>query len=781
MILTPNQIFGQGATFTKGMWDHCCILIFRTPRPLSVVGGIFCVFLKHKKSRTHQKPKGEKNMRKILCALLGMLLAGTSWSATLPAGYTELEYIQSTGTQYIDTGIIPNGSTKVEMVAQANYSSDLRFFGAVAGSETPLYFAAGYSVSGKWNNMYNSTNNVVSNDVTGFLADKLEHKIVKDNVLSVDGNVLNTISVASFELPVSMYLFTVNDNENPGVLRPMLIKYAKIWNNNTLVRDFIPAKNSSGVIGMYDTVSGNFFTNAGTGTFTAGRELNPCRNLFDKDTVTNNYVINISNGNLYASSGNFASSYIAVTGGKKYTLNRTIQTATNGLAWFDSNKTYISGKKYDSNNGQTFEAPANAAFVRFSIYSSINGVQFEQGDTATNYVPYSAACHPVSCKNLFDSSAFNTDVGQNVTWLHYRVPNGTYTMSTNFPPQAGQQAYTSVWVLAGNVTSGIDSATNGVSFGNPKTITVTDGWYSVAYRSGIPAIPQNPKDYNWQLEEGSTATEYVPYCANQIRIATTEYNSARFSPVVTELNDTIATIRSVVTNTINQTKAIADLQATKQTRPNENCPAGKKCLLIEDDAGQPHWYEIIENVYGLPNGYTALEYLQGKGSTHIVPGVTINSNLKIDIKYEILTPGWLLGGTTGESGRWGVTSSNTFFSGTSGVADISSATNLSGINTATFNYKTGATVNGVNIPFGTEQTYGNVTAKQFYLFSADGTGVSTQEHKIYYANIYNGETLVRSLVPAKRNSDNVLGMYDLANDVFYTNAGSGTFIAGPEI
>jgi len=81
----------------------------------------------------------------------------------------------------------------------------------------------------------------------------------------------------------------------------------------------------------------------------------------------------------------------------------------------------------------------------------------------------------------------------------------------------------------------------------------------------------------------------------QIRIATTAYNSARFSPVVTELNTTIATIRSVVTNTINQTKAIADLQATKQTRPNEQCPAGKKCLLVEDNDGTPHWYEIIEN------------------------------------------------------------------------------------------------------------------------------------------------------------------------------------------
>ena len=87
----------------------------------------------------------------------------------------------------------------------------------------------------------------------------------------------------------------------------------------------------------------------------------------------------------------------------------------------------------------------------------------------------------------------------------------------------------------------------------------------------------------------------------QIRIATTAYNSARFSPVVTDLNDTIAAIRSVVTNTINQTKAIADLQATKQTRPaddytdetnTENCPKFRQCLLVEDNNNTPHWYVI---------------------------------------------------------------------------------------------------------------------------------------------------------------------------------------------
>ena len=53
--------------------------------------------------------------------------------------------------------------------------------------------------------------------------------------------------------------------------------------------------------------------------------------------------------------------------------------------------------------------------------------------------------------------------------------------------------------------------------------------------------------------------------------------------------------------------------------------------------------------------------------------------------------------------------------------------------------------------------------------------------KLYSCKIYSGETLERDFVPAKRKSDNVLGLLDLANGKFYTNAGTGTFTAGPVV
>lgn len=47
----------------------------------------------------------------------------------------------------------------------------------------------------------------------------------------------------------------------------------KIWEGDTLVHDYVPAKDGSGVACMYDNVVGEYLYNAGTGTFTYGTSL----------------------------------------------------------------------------------------------------------------------------------------------------------------------------------------------------------------------------------------------------------------------------------------------------------------------------------------------------------------------------------------------------------------------------------------------------------------------------------------------------------------------------
>lgn len=48
----------------------------------------------------------------------------------------------------------------------------------------------------------------------------------------------------------------------------------KLYNNGELVEDYVPCyRVSDGVIGLYDIILGNFYTNQGTGTITKGRDI----------------------------------------------------------------------------------------------------------------------------------------------------------------------------------------------------------------------------------------------------------------------------------------------------------------------------------------------------------------------------------------------------------------------------------------------------------------------------------------------------------------------------
>lgn len=79
----------------------------------------------------------------------------------------------------------------------------------------------------------------------------------------------------------------------------------------------------------------------------------------------------------------------------------------------------------------------------------------------------------------------------------------------------------------------------------------------------------------------------------------------------------------------------------------------------------------------------------------------------------------------------------------------------------------------------------NLTAqasRNLFLFALHGSTGEQQflKGKIYYCKITDKSTgnLIRNLAPAKRNSDNVIGMLDLVNNVFYENEGTGTFLYG---
>lgn len=114
------------------------------------------------------------------------------------------------------------------------------------------------------------------------------------------------------------------------------------------------------------------------------------KNLFNKLTCTDNYLLEGTNGRTTFWVGNSASDYIAIKPNTQYTSNNSFN-----YAWYDANKVYISGANNAQNTGYTITSPSNAAYIRLNVNSlGKNSYQFEQGASSTPYTPFSPTIDP---------------------------------------------------------------------------------------------------------------------------------------------------------------------------------------------------------------------------------------------------------------------------------------------------------------------------------------------------------------------------------------------------
>ena len=495
-------------------------------------------------------------MRKILSLVLGLLWALPAFAA-LPSGYTQLEYIESTGTQYIDTGIYLASNMVVVVKAEQTGTSGNNIFGYTQGD------------SGRWMLSLNATTSTATlysdktNVVGSFSSMPVEITCNMGTGITVNGITTNFTESATRTAPATAWLFKAQGSSATPSGR---IYYFKIYQNNNLIMNLVPAKNSSDVLGLYDFVSGQFFTNSGEGEFIAG-----------------------------------------------------------------------------------------------------------------------------------------------------------------------------------------------------------------------PVV--------------------------EIKIATTKYNETAFGPLNTALANAISVVDTVVSNTITQAGRIATLQAQKQTRPAddpsdannaENCPAGKKCLLVEDASGVPHWYEIVENAYGLPSGYTALEYIQSDGASYLIVPYRVNNKTVFYCRYNEIQ-----NGPQTANAVFGVTTSPDVSKANNGILRLTG----SNFNRMGWGDSVSGSVIDVTAPkaFNTwyEVLYEQNKLYQndrLYATSATQTNVSwvaendlgifarnsesvTMPAIAKISSVWakeNGEYKI-NLIPVKRDSDNVVGMYDTVSGEFFTNKGSGSFIAGDPV
>ena len=212
--------------------------------------------------------------------------------------YTPVEYIQSSGTQFIDTGLsalslITTG--KIEEKVQYTDSTTRQqygynFYDSITNANN-VFFIPICNLSGNWQTQFDTTG------VTLTTADTNLHTFItdiKNKKAYIDGTSYNFTTNNTGTIDGNIFLFCRNAN---GVyFSSKKVYYTKIYNNDVLVRDFIPVIDNNNVACLYDKVEGKAYYNKGTGTFTAGSPTgdsaisgNYSRQIFQKGIISNFY------------------------------------------------------------------------------------------------------------------------------------------------------------------------------------------------------------------------------------------------------------------------------------------------------------------------------------------------------------------------------------------------------------------------------------------------------------------------------------------------------------
>lgn len=204
------------------------------------------------------------------------------WQAgRLPAGYTEVEWIESTGTQYIDTGIkasdYPGGITYIFTVTIMSHASFSYLMGALASSTRSGNVTV--AENGKLSIACGGNNNTL---YTTPFTDGEMMNIRLDTVTAADPTVMSCYTndvewdaaygggVSSAMPNANIYFLKCNGSNRVGAsCKTYSFVMTNVANGNT-IKELIPCTNPSGIVGMYDMVGGTFHVNAGTGAFTAG-------------------------------------------------------------------------------------------------------------------------------------------------------------------------------------------------------------------------------------------------------------------------------------------------------------------------------------------------------------------------------------------------------------------------------------------------------------------------------------------------------------------------------
>ncbi|MBQ2624051.1 MAG: hypothetical protein IJG18_03040 [Kiritimatiellae bacterium] len=208
-----------------------------------------------------------------LALIGGIALFGSQSTAETPDKF--LRYVEATGSQYVDTGIVGRYGTKAECKVEWMDFADSSFLASRTGwGDSRLYFcyclnASGnmYTAQGKGENVNNGQDlrfekNRIYNYVSEFSA--VDGNNMSTNTITIDGTKVFAKATTALDTGKNLYVFALNVNNTVNAKSKTRCYGLKIWQDGTLVRDFKPCLKDNRA-GLYDAVSDTIFY-SGSGT-----------------------------------------------------------------------------------------------------------------------------------------------------------------------------------------------------------------------------------------------------------------------------------------------------------------------------------------------------------------------------------------------------------------------------------------------------------------------------------------------------------------------------------
>lgn len=590
----------------------------------------------------------------------------------LPIEYQQVEYIESSGTQYINTNYIPkvnNVNLELDMAWAGNTLGAFETFMGFMKSTTennPRIGLHKYSSRLMFGANATTTSEIapVKNERFIYRGDFTSgsQKLYKNGAQIASNS--TTYNFSTNICPVYIFARYCPNSMNYSTIR---VYRAKIYEGTTLKMDFIPCyRKSDNIIGLYDLANGTFYTNAGSGTFIKGKDT--------KDSFKVSTAIAEGTTNLGETSMNYS--------------NHANGSTVSCIGWGGDAGTctfYHSG----GYNNYPYKIYHKTATGTGGIYfKTANDITIEAGKTYTMSVYIKASVNV----NNASAYSFNINRGSDNYYINY---GASFNITTNWKRLV-------------------------------KTFTATSSQAGLYGEMSI-IYDDNVTDYyvyysGFQIEEKDHVTPYVD--------GTREDNMViNFKPRTTLLPP--------------------EYQQIEYTANTDGAQYIEYPFIPDYDKG---WkFEIGFNPTDTTTRY-ALTANYNVGSYQVSLELRANAKARL----------WC------NSGSKDMDSSNSFVANQLNEASFSY---YSGICTIVLNGVTttsSATVSGIC----------SSTSMYMFLDKAKRTSTFPKSIKIYYLRVYDGTDLVFNLIPCYRKSDNVIGMYDIVNKVFYSNSGTGNFTKG---